>query len=206
MLKVRFTKVDEFSSANRPEVHQKKDGITRLRRITPNDHLEEVVAAILPLLDHDDGFLVNDVIQTLEIWRSPQAVPKLIERANDDRFFVRKQAIKTLGKFKDARAAEPIAAHLKEDGFEAADALKAIGPAAEPALIARLTDSDSDIRRRACEILKYVGGTETLRAMKALPADPEFSVRVAANEAMKQIIQRVGPLKASAGARKSGKP
>jgi hypothetical protein len=188
-----------------PEVHRKKDAVTRLRRITPNDRLGEVVAALLPLLDHDDGFLVNDVVQTLEVWRSPEAVPKLIERANDDRFFVRKQAIKTLGKYKDARAAEPIAAHLKEDGFEAEEALKAIGPAAEPALIERLKDSENDVRRRACNILKYVGGTETLKAMQSLPPDPEFSVRIAATEAMKQIVQRVGPLKASAAMKKTGK-
>jgi hypothetical protein len=176
---------------------RKRDGIQRLGRLKPNDRLDEVVRALLPLLDDDDGFLVNEVVETLGVWRSPQAVPKLIDLATDNRFFVRKRAIKILGKYKDVRAAEPIADRLKEDGFEAEDALKEIGSIAEAAVIARLKSPDSDTRRRACDILRDIGGSETLMAMRSIPPDPDFGVRVAAQNAIKQITARVGPLPAT---------
>jgi len=176
------------------DIGKKKEAIQRLGRATPSDRLEEVALALVPLLDHDDGFLVHDVVKTLAVWRSPTAVPALIARTSDNRFFVRKEAIKTLGKYKDARASEPIAMRLKEDGFEAEDALKEMGAIAEPALILRLKNPDSQVRRRACTILKEIGGKETLQAMQSLPADSDFGVRVAAQDAMKSIIARVGPL------------
>ena len=98
---------------------------------------------------------------------------------------------------KDPRAVEPILARIKEDGFQVEDALKELGAVAEPALIERLTNPDKEIRRRACVILKEVGGRETLKAMQSLPADSEFSVRVAAQDAMRNIAARVGPLPVS---------
>ena len=77
------------------------------------------------------------------------------------------------------------------------DALKEMGPIAEPALIERLTNPDSDVRRRVCAILKVIGGKETLLAMQSLPRDPEFSVQMAAKDAMSAIALRVGPLSAA---------
>ena len=107
-----------------------------------------------------------------------------------------------LGKIQGCRASEPIAERLSEDGFEAEDALKAMGSVAEPTLIEKLKSPDTETRRRACNILKEVGGKETLEAMQSLPADSDFSVRVAAQNAMKAIIARVGPLPKAA---RSGK-
>ncbi len=92
------------------------------------------MAALLPLLDQSDDFLVSDVIKALAVWKSPDAVPALIERTSDHRGFIRHEAIKALAKIKDERAVEPIVARIKEDGFEVEDALKEMGPIAEPAL------------------------------------------------------------------------
>ena len=72
-----------------------------------------------------------------------------------------------------------------------------MGSIAEPALIERLTYSDSGIRRRACVILEEIGGRESLKAMQSLPPDSDFAVRVAAKDAMGNIVARVGPLPAS---------
>ncbi len=150
------------------------------------------------------SWLVNDVIKALAVWRSPAALPALIERARDNRFFVRKEAVKVLGKFQDARAVEAIIAQFQEDGFEAEPALKEIGPMAEPALIARLKDPDPRVRSRACNILKQIGGMETLKAMQVMPADQDFGVRMAAKRASEQIMARVGPPPPLAGAKKGG--
>jgi hypothetical protein len=175
-------------------VHTKKDGLNRLMRTLPDERLVEVVQAILPLLDDDDGFLVSDAVKTLMVWKSPEAVPALAKLTNDNRFNVRHQAIKALGKIKDPRGVEPVVQRIKEDGFQAEDALKEMGAIAEAALIERLTNPDSGVRRRVCEILKEIGGKQALLAMTALPADPDLGVRMAAKDAMSSITLRVGTL------------
>jgi predicted Zn finger-like uncharacterized protein len=174
--------------------HTKKDGLNRLMRTQPDERLAEVVQAILPLLEDDDGFLVSDAVKTLVIWRSPEVVPALAKLTNDNRFNVRHEAIKALGKIKDPRGVEPVVQRIKEDGFQAEDALKEMGSIAEAALIERLTNPDSGVRRRVCEILKEIGGKQALMAMTALPADPDLGVRMAAKDAMSSITLRVGPL------------
>jgi HEAT repeats len=183
--------------------HTKKDGLNRLMRTRPDERLAEVVHAVLPLLEDDDGWLVGDAIKVLVIWNSPEVVPAIINRTNDNRFGVRHEAIKALGKIKDPRGVEPVVQRLQEDGPPASDALKEMGPIAESALIDRLTNPDPGIRRRVCDILKDIGGKETLKAMQALPADPDLGVRMAAKNAASNIILRVGPL--SASERKSAK-
>jgi HEAT repeats len=180
-----------------PDIHVRKQGAERLGRIAPDDRLTEVVGALVTQLQHDDQWLVSDAIKALAVWKSAESVPPLIQRTSDNRFLIRHEAIKTLAKIKDARGVEPILARIKEDGFQVEDALKEMGQVAEPALIERLTYPDSGIRRRACVILKEIGGRETLRAMHSLPADADLGVRMAAQDAMRNIVARVGPLPAS---------
>ncbi len=66
-----------------------------------------------------------------------------------------------------------------------------MGSIAEPALIALLRNRDEDLRRKACDILKFVGGSATLKAMGKIPPDPDIGVRMAAQEAIKMIRLRV---------------
>jgi hypothetical protein len=174
------------------DMGQIKEAVHRLERTTPDHRIGEVAAALLPLLSEDDGFLVNDVIKALIVWRTPDVLPALIRRTEDNRFFVRKEAVKALGKFQDDRAIKALIAHLKEDRFEAEAALKEIGPMAEPALIARLRDPNPRIRSVACEILQEVGGADALKKMRALPVDPDLGARMAAKRAMELIAARVG--------------
>ena len=187
-----------------PNKGKKKDAIHRLERTAPDHRVDGVVAALLPLLDDDDGFLVNDAIKALAVWQTPEVVPALIQRTKDNRHFVRHEAIKALGKSKDVRAVEPLIERSKEDGFQSEDALKELGSIAEPALIARLRDGNAEIRRKACHILKVIGGLETLKAMKSIPQDPDFGTRVAAEQVYKEIVSRVGPLPGSTKSSKTG--
>ncbi len=175
------------------EVHKKKQAIDRLQRATPDGRVDQVVQAMIPLLDDDDQFLVNDAIKVLAVWRSPEAVPALIGRTRDNRHFVRSEAIKALGKYQDREAAEAVVSVWKEDGFAVEDALKEMGPIAEPAVIPMLRSPDPHLRRKACDVLKIIGGQETLLVMQSLPNDPDFGVRVNAQETWKAIVARVGP-------------
>ena len=174
---------------------KQKQAVQQLARMTPrNERRDEVQEGLRPLLDHHDTFLVHDVIKTMASWLTPETVPALIPKTTDHRFDVRWLALETLGKLRDPRAAEAIAARLKDDGIKSEPALRELGPAAEPAVIALLRSPDADVRRKACTVLKDIGGRETLTFMSKARPDPDTGVRMAAQEAMAAIAGRVGPL------------
>ncbi len=173
--------------------HHRKQAVERLARIAPNQHLPEVVQALIPLLVDDDGFLASEAVKALAIWKSPDSVNALIQCMNDTRFFVRKEAIKALGKIGDPRAVEPMMTHWEEDGHEVEQALKAMGPPAEKGVLTRLAVGDPQMRRRICDILAVIGGQDTLHAMQRMRADPDMGVQMASKNAWRAIVARVGP-------------
>jgi hypothetical protein len=172
---------------------KRKRAVERLQRSVPDGRVDQVVGALVPLLEGDDGFLAAEVAKTLGVWRSPEAMTALIGRMRENRHFVRSESIKALGQYRELRAAEAIVPLMKEDGFAVEDALKAMGEMAEPALIPMLRDPDSGLRGHACRILAQIGGQKTLVEMQSLPADRDFGVRMAAQDAWKKIVARVGP-------------
>jgi hypothetical protein len=173
---------------------KRKQAVERLQRSVPDGRVDQVVEALIPLLEDDDGFLASDVAKALAVWRSPEAMAALIGRLRDNRHFVRSEAIKALGKYLELRAAEAVVTVMKEDGFAVEEALKSMGEMAEPALFPVLRSPDSGLRGHACRILAEIGGRGTLQEMQSLPPDPDLGVRMAANDAMKKISARVGPL------------
>ena len=176
---------------------RRREGLDRLPRLKPNDKLDEVAKALIAMLEDDDIFLVANVIEALVVWKTPDVVPALCEKLADNRGFVRHKTIEALGKMKDPRAIGPLLDRLKEDMFQVRDALKPFGASAEGPLIAKLKDDDPTVRRHACDILKEVGGKETLKAMDELPPDADGLTRMAAQGAYEDIVRRVGPLPAA---------
>ena len=104
----------------------KKRAIQRLERTAPDEQAANVVAALLPILDDDDGFLVSDTIKALAVWHTPEVVPALI---------VRPRTTASLSGTKRSRrwarsrtfAVEPLIDRFSEDGFQVEAALKQIG-------------------------------------------------------------------------------
>jgi hypothetical protein len=172
---------------------KRKRALERLQRTAPDGRVDQVVAATAHLLEDDDEWLAKAAIGVLRVWQSPEAMEALIGRMRDNRHFVRSDAIKALGKYRDPRAAEAIVTMIKEDGFAVEDAVKSMGEAAEPAVITLLRSPDSGVRGHACRILAQIGGQKTLIEMQSIPADPDFGVRMAAQDAWKRIVARVGP-------------
>ncbi len=173
------------------DMGQMKEALKRLTLVRPDDRAKEVLAAVLPLLEQPDEDLVKHAVRVLAVWQSPDAMARLIDLIHDPRVFLRHEVIKTLGKYDDTKAAEAIISRFKDDGFQAEPALTSMGAAAEPPLIALLRHPDEDLRRKACNILKFVGGSATLKAMSKIPPDPDIGVRRAAHEAIAMIRLRV---------------
>ncbi len=188
---------------------KRRRAIERLQRTNPDGRVDQVVAALIPQLEGDDGGLASEAAKALGVWRSPEAMNALIGRMSENRHFVRSDSIKALGKYRDIKAAQAIASVIKDDIFATEEALKAMGETAEPALIPLLRHPESRVRSQACKILAVIGGQETLATMKSLPADPDFGVRVAAQDAWNQIRNRVGAVprnsQSKAGAARAGR-
>ena len=152
-----------------------------------------------------DGFKSKDVLTALIKKGTPSVVPYLIqylEKSQDG--FGRAEAIKALGRMKAVEAAPAIVARIKDNLFEVPDALRALGPEAEPAVIPLLKNSDSQIRKLACEVLRDIGGQETLDVMKKLPADPDVFVKQEAANAMQAIKARLKSQKPDSAPAKEG--
>lgn len=164
------------------------EAIKRLAWGIPPGRRSEVVEALTPLLADRDIFTAKDALETLATLKDPACVPAIIVLI--DRRELMRDAIEALGKIKDPRAAAPIAARLESAWPAAEKALIEMGPAAEPAVMAKLRDPVSGVRATACKVLAEIGGADTLNYMKKLPADPDFGVQVAARDTMQKIAAR----------------
>lgn len=170
-----------------------REGLETLARMIPDESRKsEVSAAIVPLVASPDGWTAEAAVKAIPNWTTPEGVKAIIHALkNDDRHGVLRTAILTLGKMKDPSAAPAIASRIREFRIDTVEALKAIGPDAEPAVIPVLSRSDPDERNAACEVLKEIGGQATLDAMKTLPADRVDYVRMSAADTMRTIAARL---------------
>lgn len=128
-----------------------------------------------------------------------RAVPAILSRMNDfTTSWERANLIRAVGAYgAEATSAVPALVDLlSEDDLHSSTcrALQSIGPAASdsvPALTRSLTDFRPDHRRNAAAALGAIGpkAASALEALGAVAQDPEFSVRVAAQDAIDAIKQ-----------------
>jgi hypothetical protein len=176
-----------------PELQIRRNAVGLIRRMPPDDaRKSEVQTALQPLLGDADGILVNDTIDALVAWLTPETVLSLLPRTTDDRMNVRWHAIQTLGNLADPRAAQAIAARLEDDAVVAINAMKTLGAAGEAALIEQLSSPRAGQRMSALEVLRDIGGQATLAFMQNARPDPDPGVQAAARATMQAIAQRVG--------------
>jgi HEAT repeat protein len=96
-------------------------------------------------------------IRALAVWGTAAEVPYLLRLLDDADRGVQEAAIVALGKLKDARAADMLAARLNTaQRAVAGEALKEIGPAAESAVREQLHSADNGARIEAIKILKVI--------------------------------------------------
>jgi HEAT repeat protein len=119
----------------------------------------EVVAALEPLATSGNQAVRGSAARSLARWADKDSVPALLKLLKDPDQDVQQVAAEALARFKDERAA-PVLVRRLADGFhgqEAAQALKDIGPAAEPEVVKALHHPDQGTRERARSVLKAYG-------------------------------------------------
>jgi S1-C subfamily serine protease len=173
----------------------RKGAVDRLAKMyAPHPKLRADVAKLLePLLIDKDFWTRQSACQAMSIWAGPENVKGLIAAIEQDDVMTRRAAMPVLTRFKEPAAAPAIAKLLLGLGErgEASKALKAIGPAAEKAVIPYLTHKDPWVAAEACHILKDVGTKESITPLEAvLENKPHFIVAPAAKAALEAIQAR----------------
>jgi HEAT repeat protein len=122
--------------------------------------------------------------------RDPEKAPQLLlPLISDGTPEIRVEAMSRLADMKNAAALLAMLDRLSEDAENVTRAVKKYGPTAEAPVLARLVDSATDTQRKVLllNLLKEIGTTQSLRAVKKLARDPEFPVAVAAREVWRKL-------------------
>lgn len=130
--------------------------------------------------------------EAMKAWGSEENIPALISALNDSWPPVRTAAIDTLLKFKPKQAIAPVAQRLA-DAFNreaAARFLKAMGPAAERAVLVHIESSDAWTRKEVCEVLHVIGTKASIPALQKAVHDSSWMINKPAEEALAAVKVR----------------
>jgi|GEM_PF-2850995 len=185
----RGTLLADLKSGEKDRARRAMSMLQQKRGAEPDDDLAEAIAA---WLGDGDGFLRQQAAEALTNWATPKAIPALLKCAEGSGFDAR-AAVRALGSLKEKRAVPILAAKMGDMSwrFEAAVALKAIGPTAEGPVARLLKDKDWGVRLEACRILQQVGTKDSLKALEPVAASDENPlVKQTAAAAMETIRGR----------------
>lgn len=145
------------------------------------------------LLNNEDSMLRSAAAKVIADCGTAEHVPVLLKLLKDTASFSRHNIIRSLGRLKDKRAAEPLAAMIASggsDAYQAVEALSKIGPDAEDAALPLLQEKHTETKRQACKILKDIGTKKSLEPLRELMLNTDRMLNESAGEAVRAIMGR----------------
>jgi len=155
---------------------------------------EEVAELLEPLLTDLNSSLRSSALRAVAKWGTKRNVPTLLTLLDEPDTSQRWPAMKALSMIGDSRAAERIAQLVPDstDGLTAARALEAMGAVAEDAVIKLLDHDAYQVRSKACNILRVIGGKKSAEAITdLLNRDTDRASRAAAERALRDLKRRI---------------
>lgn len=156
--------------------------------------------ALIPLVTHSDDFIRRAAIKILVAQARADDLPVLLRAYNNmEDAQVRQQIIKAIGRMKTEKAANALAELIAAgpvDNFggnrtsDPSEALSAMGPVAENAVLPLLEERNLRTLVEACAVLKAVGTQKSMEALKNLASHPNKTVSEAAAAALRDIKAR----------------
>lgn len=171
-----------------------QNAASKLEHAEPRGRQAEVARALEALLEDKESFTRQATARALVVWCTTESVAVLIKALDDDFITVPQAALEALGKLQDEQAIPHIIRLLKAGRHreQAVQALAAIGKPAERPVLELLADSNADLRRDACQVLKAAGSDESVAPLARLASDDSNeSVRMTADEALKAVRSRI---------------
>ena len=183
------------------DVSERQYVMQRLAKTTPDEHRNEVAAALEEImLGRDADFLAEDAGNALAVWWRPQTSAAILPLL-DERVWPpakRDAAIKVLGRTGDKLVAPAIVRWIIKAPDQAVAALKDMGPAAEESVIPLLHYADGSVRANAARILDAIGTNKCLIDLRHAANDPRDPLAAAvARGALEKVLERTRPKKAA---------
>jgi HEAT repeat protein len=171
----------------------RKAAAERLAKAQPDEaHRAKVAAALQASMLDPDIAARGEVAKALGVWGTKKNVSPMIELLSNRDIYVRGAAMEVLGALKDERGARAVAAKLESafDRVGAAKSLKEMGSVAEKPVLSYTQSPDPAVRAEVCNVLKEIGGSASVKALRAISKDPNPAVAAAAKEALEQAKSR----------------
>ncbi len=170
---------------------QRMGPLTALEKMQPiNERRAQVTKAVEPLMRDGNAAVRDRAIHIMGRWGTKETVAILVKMLEQLDSGIRRATIEALGQIADASAARQLADLMSEqsDRNAAANALKKMGPIAEPMVIGLLKNKDKLVRHEACQILSAMGGPKSVAALKrVLQSEQDNLVRAAARSALTRL-------------------
>ncbi len=133
----------------------------------------------------------EEAIAALAGWAGREATPHLLPLLSDDADEVtRLSVLRALRALRDPRGAPKAADALATRPRRRRRCLRAIGSAAEDAVIPKLNDLDDLVRAAAVGVLADIGTARSLPALRTATNDPSADVKQAARKAIRLVESR----------------
>jgi HEAT repeat protein len=186
------TAAEAVAALQSPDASVRRETAERLASTVPDPRRREIARALRPLLIEEDMLTRLFAARALGKWGNADDVPALANATTDDWPKVRFEAIEALGHIKGRAAAAALVQRLavQLDRPKATQALKAIGPEAEPLVLPLLQDRDNAVRLEACRILGDLGSANSIPALEKAMQDSSLFVAGAARDALQAVQAR----------------
>jgi hypothetical protein len=171
---------------------QARAAIDKLARATPEGDKEEVCKALLQALQSGDHFTKISAAKALAVWGTPTAGSALLQEIKGKDVFVRKAALEAIGKLNLKEAPLAVAPLLIEHSTraDAVNALKAMGPMAEEAVLPYLDDRDAFVQMEACKVLESIGTEKSIEKIRKYGVSGKPFAKDTSAKAIQAIQQR----------------
>ncbi|OWK41779.1 hypothetical protein [Fimbriiglobus ruber] len=182
-----------FAALNGEDGFKISAAADRLSKMQPDDHRKEVVAALAKRLTTDSHGR-DECARALAVWAGTEDAPVLVDALKNQSGAVKTAALAGLGRLKVPETAEPIAGLLitGTERDKARNALIAIGPPAEPAVLPLLDEANKDTKIDALRVLAKIGTSASLPAIEKIAAlkSKDRGLAKEAEDAAKEIRKR----------------
>jgi len=155
---------------------------------------KDLVVAVLQQVVLGNVFQRGKAVQALVAWGGDDANPTLVQVLRGQDFAARWAILDAIRDLKLSKLAPEVVERMlvPQDRHQAVQALKAMGPDAEPEVLKLLTNGEWQARNEACRLLQVIGTQKSLAELQKALDDENAIVKRSAQEAIKAIERRKG--------------
>ena len=177
---------------------KRKAALERLATMKPNDQRAKVARKLVEIMQVNEKSLRWLAVAALGVWGSENEVPDLIKAIeHPDDAWTRKEALKVIGRFKDARSLPAVIRSFRESQTrgDAGQALREMGAMAEKDVLA-IVNEPPDIqivflKRDAIELLADIGTQKSVPVLRKVVASNDFHERARLVEPAKKALAAI---------------